>query len=309
MQSSSCLPKHLQQQVVKLMYQDRILRYALSQKRARLDVEGNKDDDDDAEQEGEEEEEEEELLEKKLDEMVSVGFKFCDARADAEDELWIRALLSNGWMTRLVEGDEVKVRELAKAIAEQVEVGTFVKTEDDEDESICAFATVLDAHKFLTSNLREKLVAGFGESALKGSVGWVVRERLVNIPDSLTSPLFSCLKDDLEWAKKNSNTTYEKFLVFAPCYYSSTQESSPPSQGKNNAKKKTSVKESVEHALSEDMLFANSAVDVHTFHLKRPPPREGVDEPESISSSPWTCQAILLKRADFYSTIDSLSNM
>lgn len=119
----------------------------------------------------------------------------------------------------------------------------------------------------------------------KKKIGWIIREKIINIPEEITFPLFSCIRDDLLWAKDNEGIEYSDYVIFSPCY---SQD---------------------EYAQSEDYLFANISKNNKLFTIPKPPPALGVDEPESYALSPWTCKVLVLKQDEFFNVINSLENI
>lgn len=233
-----------------------------------------------------------------INDEIKVEFKFCDTRAEAEDEMWIRSLIAKGWTGRLLKLNDTVIRKLAQAIAEQVIIGTFVKTEDD-DESIYSFATILKTtHDVVPVEIRSKLKFELPSK----KCGWLVREQIVNVPSDVAGPLYQCLKQDMEYATTNTKNEYdfEYILILSPCYSGSADA------GSASKKKKKEMQNPVEHALGEDCLFAEKAQESCVFQLDRVSPVEGVDEPESLDSAPWFCMAMLLKKTDFFSCIEAL---
>jgi len=256
------------------------------------------------------------------EEAVNIDFRFCDARPDCEDELFIRALLTNGFTGRLLGGEDADIRKLAQQISAQMEIGTFVKTDgNDDDDSIYAFVTVLDVKDSLPSSLLSKVAAALPDMKKK-RVGWVVRERIVNVPEEVTGPLYSCLKDDLAYAEKEYKEGFDSFLIFAPCFRANVQDEAEErdeesqqkraevSESKSNKKKKKKADQprdsDYEYAQSEDLLFSNLAGSKFRFDLKRPAPKEGVDEPESINYAPWSTQALVMDKQAFLQGVQSL---
>ena len=239
-------------------------------------------------------------------ENINIDFVFCDAKED--DEPWIRALISKGWTGRLFNQDEMKLRDLAQKCSEQVEIGTFVKTEQD-DESVYAFATVFQANEHLPQSVQAKLNKMLsGQDSKKKRIGWIVREAIVNVPSQVTYQLLHCLKDDIEWAEKQKFAKYDSFVILCPCYNDEAKPDSS-SYGSSVAKKKAKRTSNYDYALSEDMVLANVAVDSAFFQIPRPRPVEGVDLPESLEHAPWGCHALLIERESLFQAIETLQNV
>jgi hypothetical protein len=151
------------------------------------------------------------LLEGNPDEdEVHVDFAFCDTSNDDEGSL--RALLEHGTVGRALRS----FVDLGRILAEQRAVGTVVKVENESD--VYAFASVVSLKFHIDAPAVRELKASLTKAAPEavksrvvdlfddGALGWVVRERIVNVPDVVAPPMYACLLEDLEWARGNAES-------------------------------------------------------------------------------------------------------
>ena len=147
---------------------------------------------------------------------LQVSFGIFDPRA--QDESTIKAILNQGTPKYAAELWRV-VPGLAHLTTIQSAVGSTIRVTDGEekDQDVYGFATAISmaAHKdadFVKAAkalVLEKCPAAEKEDAeriLSGgsfNVGWIVSERIVNIPHELARPLHRMLLDDVDWARKN----------------------------------------------------------------------------------------------------------
>lgn len=218
--------------------------------------------------------------------------------------MWIRTLLQKGWTGKCVlQNEDAKLRKLGKSIAEQIVCGTFIKTEDDD--AIYAFMTVLDA----AQNMPSGLLAKIDLPANSGKVGWLVRERIVNIPEDTTYPLLKCLVDDLEFAEKEDAATmqFDTIVLLAPCFKTGEEEEAPAGK-KKQKKQRLMMDATVDYCLFEDAVFANSASSSTLLPFSRPTVADDVDEMPD-DNLPLHAKALVLSKQAFISAVAALEHV
>lgn len=251
--------------------------------------------------------ESEDLLAKTLgeesEEEIKIDFTFCDSRGE-DDEMWIRTLLQKGWTGKCVlQNEDSDLRKLGKAISEQVVCGTFVKTE--EDDAIYAFMTVLSAEEHMLPSLLRKLPASNGQR-----LGWLVREKIVNIPEDTTYPLLDCLVKDLKHAETDDYLVFDSIVILAPCFKLDQQDEDGQASSTTKKKKKQRMAASaqaVDYCLYEDAVFANAATSATLVQFPKPQVADDVDEmPDTV---PLFCNALVLTKQAFVDTVKSLQGI
>jgi len=249
-------------------------------------------------------------------EVLTLDFSFSDTRDDDD----FSALLQHGTMGRCVQS----ARTLSRLLVEQRSVGTTIKQEGDESE-VFAFATVIsprhfshatpikELRSFLLKRCPEASRPKLNELFENDSLGVVIHERIVNVPDVLVAPLFSCLLEDLAWAKDNpqedeGDFDFESFLLIAPCFGGADAGEYEGGAGKKHEKKKKLKQATtalVEYLNSEDYVFATKA----TLSIPIELPRvqiPGVDAPPSDNARPAAARVLVLSKLAFAQAIAEL---
>ena len=282
------------------------------------DVEDDEEDGDEDDSDSEEDE-------------LQMELRFCDTSDD--DGPYLRTLLQQGSNGRQLGMDVL--HELGEMCATQRAVGTVVKQEGDDDEQVYAFATVLNVKHYAgTAPVRmlkqrlAKAMAGKDGTTLRdalesGSLGWVVTERIINVPYDAVPPMYKCLQEDLEWAASGKASDldegdydFDQFLLLAPCYPPPPSASSTADKGKDKGKDKdkkpararsNSLTEFIEFANPEDFVFARHAAWAFTWEIPRPPPRPGVHVPPGEETRPWGARVLIIPRAAFALAVQQLA--
>ena len=152
-----------------------------------------------------------------------------------------------------------------------------------------------------------------------GALGWVVRERIMNLPYELGAPLFLCLQEDVKWAWSHAadfddegDYDFEHYLLLAPCYPPAPEHvSAAAGAAAASAARRArsgSLSEFVEYVYPEDFVFARHAAHAFTWGLARPPPRSDVDEPPETGSKPWFVRVMVIPKAGFAAAVQQVSS-
>ena len=164
--------------------------------------------------------------------QVDVDFGFMNICDD--DYHGVTLILKN-----LLSG-EYNGASLADAILEQQNIGTTVKTDDNEG-AICAIASILNPHQYdkyegvqqlknyILKNARasgsqkakEMTEAIFGSQILVPGI--VIKERLINVPMQISPGLHQVLLDDINWTLVLRRNALRRRLTItgSPTSYSS----------------------------------------------------------------------------------------
>jgi len=249
-------------------------------------------------------------------EVLTLEFCFSDTRDDDD----FSALLQHGTMGRCVQS----TRTLNRLLVEQRSVGTTVKQEGDESE-VFAFATVIsprhlihaapikELRGFVLKRCPEASRSKLGELFDNDSLGVVIHERIVNVPDVLIAPLFSCLLEDLAWAKDNpqedeGDFDFENFLLIAPCFAATGSEDGTSKKPKKKKLKQAAAAAAtalVEYLNSEDYVFATKATLSIPIDLPRVQ-TPGVDAPPGDDARPAAARILVLSKLAFAQAIAEL---
>eukprot|EP00299_Pterocystis_sp_00344_P010766 c48_g1_i1.p1 GENE.c48_g1_i1~~c48_g1_i1.p1 ORF type:complete len:296 (-),score=61.79 c48_g1_i1:40-927(-) len=150
------------------------------------------------------------------DELVMVDFDFCDFR---QSDFHSVKQFVQGYL----DGQQFDVSGLSDLITNQVAVGTTIRV---QDESMLGFITCLNYQQHASSKSMEQVtqyVLGHcPDQAIKSQftamlndrsrpIGWIISERIVNLPPLISPPIIQALFDDIEWAKTNSGTSSSAF--------------------------------------------------------------------------------------------------
>ena len=147
------------------------------------------------------------------DDLLDVDFDFVDPRPVHFKS--VRRLVEH-----LLPGEEktFDASGLADLIVAQASVGTMVTVPHEEGGDAYAFATALNVSRHAAApSLKavRKYLLGKAPSAVKrsalakawdaedGATGLILSERMLNMPPEIAPTLYSCLMDDLAWAREN----------------------------------------------------------------------------------------------------------
>ena len=216
-----------------------------------------------------------------------------------------RQLISNSiWST-------FGVSEITNAVVDQVAVGTVIKV----DEAITGFITALNIDsvkmKLSANEIKQFLLRTCPDAqkmnqiftmnqSSKQSVGFLISERLVNLPSELSPALHRSFLDDVEWAngntsglseKKRNELSFNYLIVLSTVYITGSNSNSKKKKKKKRGKKKQKLsnqqnpgdagKEQIYYVKFEDEILRDSATYSYTCRL----PTKGADtEPRSMGS-------------------------
>ncbi|EER15381.1 conserved hypothetical protein [Perkinsus marinus ATCC 50983] len=203
------------------------------------------------------------------EDAFEAAFRFEDMTDD--DYHGVRMMI-----TRLLDGKEYDVGSLAQCIVDQQNIGTIIKSGDenkakdgDNDDAFCAVATILNPAQYskeikgmqqLVEHLRQQVdkhadsdevKEAFGKmvSATGGiRCGIMINERMINLPSELVPGIHRVLKDDVAWSLSEEahcpveEKKYYKFthLLFLTSYY--VDPSAAPSKVMPGGKKVKAAK-------------------------------------------------------------------
>ncbi|KAH9615903.1 hypothetical protein KSS87_023247 [Heliosperma pusillum] len=194
--------------------------------------------------------------EESLEEVVQADFAFFDPKPD--NFHGVKTLLPN-----YLDDKQWDLSGFVDIIIAQTTVGSVVRIEDDEDEGLFAFLTVLNLwrykdHKCITE-LKDYLLNVCPEEGPVGKlktllgdetehVGLIVSQRVTNLPPQLLPPLYDALFDEITWATED-----EKIA-------------------RNKKRSTSSSNEDLIYVKAEDEIFHQLCSWSFTFPLKTQPP-------------------------------------
>ncbi|BAM38731.1 conserved hypothetical protein [Theileria orientalis strain Shintoku] len=107
---------------------------------------------------------------------------------------------------------------LSYLVANQPNIGTLIKVEDDHDSYVMAVLSLLNLNQYDGLDTLKQAVVEKAQSECnkndsktfkellsdkKNQVGLLVNERMANLPSQLIGKIQECLKDDIKWSKEN----------------------------------------------------------------------------------------------------------
>jgi protein BCP1 len=165
------------------------------------------------------------------DEDLQVEFLFCDM--DEKFFHGVKSLLNNSSTIY-----QAHASSLVDLMISNVQVGTVVSTEGDEDGNVFGFASVLNVTSYQDApaiqHLKEVCLSNCPkkhkeelEVVLSGKTkrpaGFLIHGRMVNLPLEIVDVLHDQLVVDMDWAVNNAEPEDRKsfdfgaFVVLAPC--------------------------------------------------------------------------------------------
>jgi len=116
-------------------------------------------------------------------------------------------------------------------------------------------------------------------------------------PDVVVPALYSCLVEDMKWARNNADPEegsfdFEYFLIVAPCYTTEAASDSAAAEAASKKKKKKTSEGFVEYANAEDFVFGTRAA----WSFSMPLPKidiPGVDPLPDHESRPQAAKVCL----------------
>jgi protein BCP1 len=178
--------------------------------------------------------------------------------------------------------ESLNVFELAEVIVDENDVGSVIKLVgddesdndddgDDRDDALYGCITVLNFRKHKSKQCFKDLdlwlqnkVQTFGGSAQMLSIlrdtttniGWVISERLVNMPQEIAHPLYKSLVKDIEKAKKTKALfDFQYYLVISKCY---KRMFSQANERLVKKKRKTKCRVKQERLEADDIAYCNA---------------------------------------------------
>ncbi|KAH9607621.1 hypothetical protein KSS87_014131 [Heliosperma pusillum] len=204
-----------------------------------------------------------------LEEVVQADFAFFDPKPD--NFHGVKTLLPN-----YLDDKQWDLSGFVDIIIAQTTVGSVVRIEDDEDEGLFAFLTVLNLGRYkdhkCIAELKDYLLKVCPEEGPVGKlkillgddaqhVGLIVSQRVTNLPPQLLPPLYDALFDEISWATEDEKIARNK---------------KGSTSGSN---------EDLIYVKAEDELFHQLCSWSFTFPLKTQPPAAQ----EVSSVFPYTC--------------------
>jgi hypothetical protein len=192
---------------------------------------------------------------------IDVNFDFLEARP--EFDMSVRPFVA-GLFDRVC-----PVVDLASAIANQPEVGTFLIADSGEkpENSIIGLATVLPVLPQAPFNYPFIYLGAKGDISLVNGkqTGFFFCERVLNMPVELIPHLYNQLLMDIQWAEANceGRFNFEYFLTLSKCL------STLPPTGNARKKKKNLVPDNLIFFRVEDEFFLKRAEESFLFENEK----------------------------------------
>lgn len=221
------------------------------------------------------------------DQEVEVDFDFFDPQPRDEEALVTLLRQSFGSDHSLF-----NLLDLAQAIVQQPLVGTTVKTETANSDPflILTVLNVTLAHSQARIWANELMQYLLGKSPTNQAVkqilsqsmanggglqlGWIISERLMNMPPQVTGPAYEMLMEEVDWAlEENEPYQFDWWMLLAKIYKqvpSSTdwELSDEPIRAKA---KKNKLEESLYYMQPEEEIIQSFATHWLDFEYTRPP--------------------------------------
>lgn len=161
---------------------------------------------------------------------INVEFEFFDPKE--KDFHGLKTLLHS-----YLDGQQYDCSGLVEAIIKQEEVGTVVKTAEDDDPIaiMTVFNTLLHKEKAYMQQTADYLCSKCSDAAVKADLrqalgaqgtGLIVSERLINCPPKLAPPLLQFVFDEIGWAAGDDEAaqdvreafTFQRYLLLTRVY-------------------------------------------------------------------------------------------
>ncbi|CAK79692.1 unnamed protein product (macronuclear) [Paramecium tetraurelia] len=197
-----------------------------------------------------------------MEEEVNLDFVFLDPN---QKQFHSIKTFINGYL----EGISFKSSELANIICDQVELGTMVGQEDEDN--VFGFTTILNIGEIKSNAIGEILHYVDTKSQQYNKqhqqlqhifqtpkkIGLFINERILNLAPQLVPILHNQLKEDINWLQKedpsNSLTNLDYLLVITKCFKDNDQQ-------KQTQKKSTSDLNDLIFQKFEDFVFLQKSV-------------------------------------------------
>lgn len=149
----------------------------------------------------------EEAFEKQGEEEIDVDFEFFDP-----EEIDFHSV--KNFVIDLHDGEEWDSSSLADTIVNQGNIGTCVKADNKESDSLFALLTCINMRQYKDvvgiQQLKKQLIAKGKQNGCpqleellndpNANIGLVINERLINMPLDIVPPLHKAMKEDIEWS-------------------------------------------------------------------------------------------------------------
>ncbi|KAL1915097.1 uncharacterized protein VTP21DRAFT_7578 [Calcarisporiella thermophila] len=220
-----------------------------------------------------------------MEEIVDVDFEFFDPKPI--DFHAIKRLL-----TQLFSADAelFNLSELAELIIGQPLVGSTVKVDGPESDPYSLLTVLnLNHHKekqsiqefkkyLLDKTKKQPIHVKLAELFADGSrhdVGWIVSERLVNMPVQIVPPMYKMLLEEVEWAVEDKEPyEFEWYVLVAPTYReieSKLDEEQDAEEGAKKSKKSKVSEPVIFYFHPEEEIIAGHSDFKHHFKLTKDP--------------------------------------
>ncbi|KAJ3097928.1 hypothetical protein HDU97_004464 [Phlyctochytrium planicorne] len=223
----------------------------------------------------EEEKEAEDEAGEDSEDIIDVDFDFFDPR-----EIDFHGLKSLLRQTFLQDAERFNLSDMADAIIAQPHIGSIVKVDDSTDPYavVTALSFTHTSLKPLADYLIEKCKKDAAvqkklTSVFKDShVGFLINERLVNMPAEIIAPMFKMLIEELEWSvEERKEKPYDYFVLVAKTFSEAEpedEESKEPERKKGKKEKRKGAPQFFNiHA--EDEVFQEFAEAVFDFSIRK----------------------------------------
>jgi len=226
--------------------------------------------------------------------LVNVDFDFFDPAAI--DFIAIKRMLAQLFQA---DAELLHIHELAELIISQPLLGTTVKTDGIESDPY-AFLTVLNLrqhqdHVAIKALVEYALAKSSDDTAFhhvlrsligpasNNHVGFVVSERLINMPVQVVPPMYKLLSDEIRWAiEENEPYQFSHYLCISRTYRISeddenamegVESTAPPAKRQKSAPNKPHGLRTYSYH-SEDELWEKFGSHVLDFKFTRQVPRD-----------------------------------
>ncbi|KAJ1913201.1 Mss4p nuclear export [Tieghemiomyces parasiticus] len=233
-----------------------------------------------------------------MKDLVNIDFEFFDPKE--ADFHAIKRLLAQLFGE---DSEQMELSGLADLVIGQPLVGTCVKIENEGDPY--ALLTVLNLNHHgehpaivkLVRYLRGKVNADSAASArleallapgAVSSTGWVISERLLNMPPQIAPPMFRMLAEEVQWAVEDKEPyDFNHYIVLSKTYYqvdstldAEENETAPPRAGKAAAagRKKGKFNETLLYVQPEEELLERFS----EFHVDFKPKNTAVSDSRRV---------------------------
>jgi protein BCP1 len=202
--------------------------------------------------------------------VVNVDFDFFPPKEI--DFLGLKTLVNQ--LLPHTEIPSLNMSALVDLIIKQEKIGTTVKVADETDPY--AVLTCMDLHMEELGPVKDYLVGKGGDEfkkLVKGKVGFVVNERLINMPPQIAPPMFNFLLEEVKPLK------YTHYVYLSKTYTEVTERKGSTDKDSKKAKR------DILHVQAEDEVLADKAMFKKAFHLSKDKSKNNSFDEFGIESS------------------------